>query len=207
MNSNIKSIAAFVIGLSVGAVGTYLALKSKKEALEERCESLEERIEGYLESSDSNPQTSDDKDDSSISSEQHHWLSDDPSKEIGKVGDIIESNGYTMYSDSEKEIDSKGRKIDEDLDAPKVIKPDEFGDDPDYDTASLYYFTDGVLTDDEYGILYDQELFVGSDDIGSHFGEYEEDAVYVKNDRFRVYYEVLKDERTYEEARQEMPHI
>ena len=37
-------------------------------------------------------------------------------------------------------------------------------------------------------------------DALSHFGEYEEDAVYVRNEQLRAEYEILKDLRTYAEV-------
>ena len=45
----------------------------------------------------------------------------------------------------------------------------------------------------------------GIGDALDHFGEYEEDAVFARNDAKRCDYEILKDERTYAEFRKTLP--
>jgi len=81
---------------------------------------------------------------------------------------------------------------------PEVINPDEFGYDETYAQISLLYTTDGVLIDDT------DEVFDGDPtslpkDFAEHFGEYEDDSVYVKNDRIRVYYEILRSQKSSDE--------
>ena len=41
----------------------------------------------------------------------------------------------------------------------------------------------------------------------NHIGDYEDDAVHVKNDDRKVYYEVLVDERSYKDATGKDPHL
>lgn len=86
---------------------------------------------------------------------------------------------------------------------PYVISPDEFDDLDGYTPISLTYFADGVLADENGVIVDDVEEVVG--DALSHFGEYEEDAVYVRNDAKRCDYEILTDEREYAEFRKTLP--
>lgn len=87
--------------------------------------------------------------------------------------------------------------------SPYVISPDEFDELEGYTPVSLSYFADGVLADD-YGVIVDDvEEIIG--DALSHFGEYEEDSVFVRNDAKRCDYEILRDERTYEEFRKTLP--
>ena len=70
-------------------------------------------------------------------------------------------------------------------------------------SISLTYFADGVLAD-EYGVIVDNVEEIVGDGL-NHFGEYEEDAVYVRNDAKRCDYEILKDERKYAEFRKTLP--
>ncbi len=79
---------------------------------------------------------------------------------------------------------------------PVVISPDEFGENEDYDTFSLTYYADKVLTDDGDSIMDDIENTVGGEALES-FGEYEDDSVFVKNDNLKCYYEILLDTRKY----------
>ena len=52
---------------------------------------------------------------------------------------------------------------------------------------------------DDTDIVDDPEKIVGFESLG-HFGEYDDDAVYVRNDRLKCDYEILRDPRRYEEA-------
>lgn len=88
---------------------------------------------------------------------------------------ILENEGYS----------------DDDAPAPYVIPPEEFGNDADeYDLISLNYYEDGVLADDWDDVIEDVDRVVGKDSL-THFGEYEDDSVYVRNDRLKCEYEIL----------------
>lgn len=82
---------------------------------------------------------------------------------------------------------------------PYVITPEEF-DDSDYATESLdYYEGDGVLVDAYGDVVEDVADMVGAD-FASHFGEYEEDTVYVRNDAREMDYEICRDLGSYSEV-------
>lgn len=88
---------------------------------------------------------------------------------------ILENEGYS----------------DDDGPAPYVIPPEEFGNDADeYDLISLNYYEDGVLADDWGDVIEDVDRVVGKESL-THFGEYEDDSVYVRNDRLKCEYEIL----------------
>ena len=95
------------------------------------------------------------------------------------------------------------QKPEPDVRDPYVISPDEFGELEEYAKASLTYFDDGILSDENGIIVDDPEELIG--DALDHFGEYEEDSVFVRNDAKRCDYEILRDERTYEEFRKTLP--
>ena len=81
-----------------------------------------------------------------------------------------------------------------DSDTPFIITPEEFGELDDYTTISLTYFADNVLADenDEKISDYDIESMIGSESL-EHFGDYEDDSVFVRNDKLKCDYEILKD--------------
>ena len=83
-----------------------------------------------------------------------------------------------------------------------IIAPTEFGDFPDYNLISLRYFSDGVIIDANGEILDDADGIV-EEDFVDHFGEYETDSVYIRNDMRCCDYEILKEERTYKEYMEE----
>lgn len=79
---------------------------------------------------------------------------------------------------------------------PYVISPDQFGELDDYETCSLTYYADGVLTDDTNTVIDNVDEVVGTDSL-THFGEYEDDSVFVRNDRHECDYEILLDNRRF----------
>ena len=91
---------------------------------------------------------------------------------------------------------------------PRVISPDEFGDRDGYDQISLTYYADKTLTDDRDHAMDEEEIedTVGKENL-THFGEYEPDSVFVRNDRLKADYEILLDTRTYAEVLQEKPYL
>lgn len=99
---------------------------------------------------------------------------------------ILRSEHY-IYEEKEE---------DDDMEKPYVISPEEFGDYEDYERISLTYYTDEVLTDENDEIVDNIDEVVGSDSL-NHFGEYEDDSVFVRNDRLKCDYEILLDHRKY----------
>lgn len=77
----------------------------------------------------------------------------------------------------------------------RVISPRELND-SDYETITLKYYDDDILTDDRDEIIEDPTGIVG-DDFKKHFGEYEDDCVYVRNDNLDIDYEILLQGVTY----------
>ena len=104
---------------------------------------------------------------------------------------IIEGLGYTNYSSMtklNKEVDNVAM--------PYVISPEDFTEIPEYKAISLTYFSDGVLTDNKYEPVEDVDDVVGLDSL-DHFGDYEDDAVHVRNDRLKTDFEIILDPRKY----------
>lgn len=91
---------------------------------------------------------------------------------------------------------------------PRIISPDEFGEQEGYDEISLTYYADKTLTDDHDHPMDDDEIeeTLGKESL-QHFGDYEPDSVFVRNDRLKVDYEILMDQRTYEQVLQEKPWL
>ena len=101
----------------------------------------------------------------------------------------IEKNWKTTSEHYRGLLDEMGYNADEPK--PYVISPEEFGDNvDDYELISLNYYEDGVLADDWDEPIEDIDKVVGKDSL-THFGEYEDDSVYVRNDRLKCEYEIL----------------
>lgn len=106
--------------------------------------------------------------------------------------EIIDENKYTTYSDNKKK--EKG----DIMDGIYVISPEEFGEDNDYGTESLTYYTDGIITDTYDNVIEDPIALIG--DGVRHFGEYEDDSVFVRNENNKTDYEILADYKSYKET-------
>ena len=87
---------------------------------------------------------------------------------------------------------------------PYIIEPDDFGEEDGYETATLTYYADGVLEDDYYVVIDKEEVddMVGLESF-DHFGEYENDTVFVRNERLKTDFEIQRDLRKYSETTHE----
>lgn len=115
----------------------------------------------------------------------------------------IEKRAYEIiserYNNPNKQELKEEKKEEETMaeERPYVIDPSEYGD-LDYKQVSLNYYDDGVLTYENDDVIDDVDSLVGKDSL-SHFGEYEADTVYVRNDRLKIDFEILADTRRYED--------
>ncbi len=91
-------------------------------------------------------------------------------------------------------------------DIPYIIPPEEFGEFEGYETISLTYYADGILADDNDVKIDDVEDIIGSESL-EHFGEYEDDSVFVRNDRLKSDYEILLDQRDYSDVIKNKPYL
>lgn len=115
--------------------------------------------------------------------------------------------GYTNYSNMEFSMPGvDAEKAMKHTERPYIISPDEFDEMDDYEAISLTYYADGVLADDMDELVEDVDDVVGND-FANHFGEYEEDSVFVRNDRLKADYEILRDERNYSDVRNSKPYL
>lgn len=180
MENIIKSVVIFAAGASAGAIVTWKLIKEKyKKLAQEEIDSVKElyseKISKVLERTEPLEEGAEEQIDETIVNEYNNMCSD---------------LGYSSASTREK-------KEDKVLTKPYVISPDEFGE-QDYNIISLNYYADGVLADDFDVIIDDVEATVGEDSL-NHFGEYEDDSVFVRNDELEIDYEILKDTRKFEE--------
>lgn len=90
--------------------------------------------------------------------------------------------------------------------APHIITPEEFGENEEYDTISLTLYSDGILADDADKPIDDVDEVIDKESL-EHFGEYEDDSIFVRNDKLKCDYEVLIDERRYAQILEDKPYL
>lgn len=181
MNNTLNKLFIFAAGAAVGSVVTWNLVKTKYEQIaKDEIESVKEVL-GRKCQNENDP-----IDDAEIVNED--------GKDIDKCEKILDSNGYRKYSDKTK------REEEEDDMAPYVIVPEAFEENDNYDVKTLFYYADGVLTDEHDNVIEDIESVVGEESL-THFGDYPDDpdVVYVRNELTMTDYEVLADDRKYSE--------
>lgn len=189
MNSTIKNLLIFGGGVAAGAVATYFYLKDKFEQYaQEEIDSVKEHYKAKSEKEKPVEETKEEK----------PKFSD---KEVEDYKDYVRESGYVNYSNymSKEEMNqakengeyNKDIRIPEEI--PYIIQPEEFGEEEGYDTQTLTYFADKVLVDDLDDEVEDPDTVVGLENL-KVFDEFNASSVYVRNDIFRMDYEILKDD-------------
>lgn len=181
MHNGIKYALAFVAGSAIGGAATWIFMKTKCEQY------IQKEVEAFKEDWINRQSKSVDN------SEKTEAESKDESSEI-KTARQLEINQYKNILNENSYKEGGSESVDEFK--PYVITPEEFGDKDEYDTISLTYYADGVLADDCDEFIDNVDDVVGTDSL-SHFGEYEDDSVFVRNDELKADYEILLDTRNY----------
>ena len=190
MNNETKIVLAFIVGAAAGVAASWKYAKNKFEAqyqedvkaIKRRFAQREEIYAEYVE------KTSEHISHMEETAKKH--------EDMRKYATTINKMDYTDYSSTET-VEKGDENM---LDRPYVIPPEEYGEMPGYTPVSLTYYEDGILADTGYNPIEDIDDIVGFDSLDT-FGEYEDDSVYVRNDRLKCDYEILKDYRTFDKAK------
>lgn len=193
MNTKLTSALIFVGGAAIGSIVTWQLVKEAYRKLaEEEIASVREHYKGRYDG----PQQSEPTKGETNKSE---YLS---KREITKE----EQEMVTNYSNLTKPYISPETEQEIEYDSePYVISPDLFGELPDYNAVSLTYYADGVLADDEGNVMTDADDVVGKD-FADHIGDYEPDAVHIRNDWNQCDYEILAVNDRYADISHNNPH-
>lgn len=207
MNKTVIGIISFAAGAAIGSVATLMSIKNKYEQIAK--EEIEEVREVYMNAIRKTKDVDDEHEESAHVNEAPKVA------ELKSYKDVMNESGYINYgniteAEVEEMVKEKTKEIVEECNdilkktedkvnknKPYVIHPDDFGDD--YNTITLVYYKDDVVTTYDTGeVLTDKEVedLVGEESL-SHFGEYEEDSVFVRNDARKIDYEILRSEETY----------
>lgn len=107
------------------------------------------------------------------------------------------SKAAAKYFDTETKENKKEEKEERTNYEPFIIDVEEFGEDPTYDTATLTYYKDKVLTNDLDDVI---DYSVAGEENLKIFDEHPDcKAIYVRDDIYMVDYEILRDPYQYDE--------
>lgn len=190
-----KNLLCFVTGAAIGSVVTWKLIEKKYKDL------ADEEIESVIETfKNRKPRITKDNVKETVEKVINKYK--EP-KEI--VEDIVTSERYSIENEEEIDEDDESNytvNIDNDdtVITPYVIEPERFGEYNEYGTKTLTYYADNVLTDEIDNPITSEEMvtMIGPDAL-DHFGEYEEDSVYIRDEMNEMDYEILKSEKKFSE--------
>ncbi len=179
MNKTLSNLFIFTAGAAIGSAVTWKLVKDKYARIAQ--EEIEAVREVYMKHDDDSVEPVVDEEPAVVIPESVPEFTEQERVDYANI-----ASNYTTEKGVPKPVSK-----------PYVISPDEF-DENGYQTVSLTYYADGVVEDDFYDVLSDEEIEekVGRDSL-NHFGEYEEDSVFVRNDELETDYEILRDSRRY----------
>lgn len=183
MNNTINKIFIFSAGVAIGVAASWKFFETKyKKIAQEEIDSVKEVFsvkKNESEQTNTKPMTR-----MSIKEAK------EKEQELDEYNDLMNDLGYTNKEKGEDDVCKD----------PYIISPEEFGELADYDTESLTYFdSNNILTDDFENPIEDIGAMV-VEDFAEHFGEYEDDSVFVRNEYRKTDYEILRDERNFKDV-------
>ena len=195
IGENIKNVLLFTAGLVMGSVVTW---KMTKDKYEQWANDEIHMMREYYNQKEEEYYEEEDLDEEPIEAEVRTERSTKP--DLTEYTSRLNKSGYTDYSEISKK-DEKEEDDESDMEEkPYVISPEEFGDFDDYETIELTYYKNGYVTDDQDILMSNDEVeeAIGWNNI-TRMGEYEEDALHVRNEKRKTDYEILQVFDDYQE--------
>lgn len=206
-----NKVLAFVLGAGLGSLITWKIIEKKyKQLAEDEINSVRQYYKSRLADLADDIQPSNDKPADKIKMSRNDYIAKTSDEEVERYTNLLKESGYTdeevedLLNDPDVTLEHNGDNyeiyMEPHLDKvlPYVIAPEEYGEREDFDKKSWTYYSDFVLADEEGEIVSEPESIIG--DALAHFGDYEDDSVYVRNEETECDYEILKHEKTFSEV-------
>lgn len=187
IGENIKNVLLFTAGLVAGSVVTW---KMTKDKYEQWANDEIRMMREYYNQKEEEYYEEEDLDEEPIEAEVRTERNTKP--DLTEYTSRLNESGYTDYSEISKKDEGEDNESDME-EKPYVISPEEFGDFDDYETIELTYYKNGYVTDDQDILMSNDEVeeAIGWNNI-TRMGEYEEDALHVRNEKRKTDYEILQ---------------
>lgn len=189
MNNDLKALLIFALGAAAGSAVTWYLAKKQYER------DMQDLIDEYYGDANAEEDESEYQDEEEETEEipvkvaaERNYEEPMDIREVASRFEQTETNNYE-------------REDYRNMDEPYVITPEEFSDlvYEEYETETLTLYADGVLCDYVDNVIENVDDLVGEDSL-NHFGEYEEDTVFVRNDHLKTGFEIQRDTRTFVEV-------
>lgn len=209
MNCKFINVLAFAVGAALGSAVTWKIVKDKYDRI------VQDEIESVKKAFASGVPELPEKDDDHSEDDAEEEPEQKTHRQINWANlEDLDEDEDDEYEPNDADLNEYARLLDQYTSekggaevmtkAPYVIDPNDCGEIDGYHQIELTYYADDVLEDDEYNIVTDIDELLGPKALTT-FGEYEDDSVYVRNERLRTDFIVLRDPRTYEQARSIAP--
>lgn len=189
-----KGLCIFAAGALAGAAVAARAVRDKYQ--QEAEEEIAEMRDYYRELRKNTKTPNEDK---MIEEDENNKEEKEVEEENSKneYNEIVKGyTNYTQYNDTDIK-ENKEEKEERTNYEPFIIDVEEFGEDPTYDTATLTYYKDKVLTNDLDDVI---DYSVAGEENLKIFDEHPDcKAIYVRDDIYMVDYEILRDPYQYDE--------
>ena len=213
MNKSIFGVVGFVLGAAAGSLVTWKLIEKKyMDMADDEIRSVKEMYRSKI----VNAEVLDEKNDDMFVARRgpeftvSMELTDEGKQLAEKLNELTgtylsdaEKPDYTVYSQAKEKHnvfdDAMPSEPEIKHDEPYIIDPTEYGEFSEYEQRELTYYKDGIICENDTDMIDPDDIF-GDLDVGDHFGEYENDRVFVRDDKRQVDYEILRDERTFMEV-------
>lgn len=190
-----KGLCIFAAGALAGAA---VAARVVREKYQQEAEEEIAEMRDYYRELRKNAKTPDEDkmlEEDENNKEEKEVKEEDSKNEYNEI--VKNYTNYTQYNDTETKENKKEEKEERTNYEPFIIDAEEFGEDPSYDTATLTYYKDKVLTNDLDDVI---DYSVAGEENLKIFDEYPDcKAIYVRDDIYMVDYEILRDPYQYDE--------
>lgn len=190
-----KGLCIFAAGALAGAAVAARVVRDKYQ--QEAEEEITEMREYYRELRKNAKTPNEDKmlEEDENNKEEKEVEEENTKDEYNKI--VKDYTNYTQYNDTETKENKKEEKEERTNYEPFIIDVEEFGEDPTYDTATLTYYKDKVLTNDLDDVI---DYSVAGEENLKIFDEHPDcKAIYVRDDIYMVDYEIIRDPYQYDE--------
>ena len=196
MKNTLSNVLTFTVGAAIGSAVTYYFVKKKYEQIaQNEIDSVKAEFakSTYVGPNDADEAKVVEEDDAFEEEEEEEEPKHDFNQEYA---DMVQKLGYHNYSDVEPvNVRTDKNDISKESTSARVITPEEFGEE-DYKIVELTYWADDVLTDAKNKRIQDVDGLIGKDTL-KRFGEYEPDALHVRNDEKKIDFEIVRDLKRY----------
>lgn len=187
-----KGLCIFAAGALAGAA---VAARVVREKYQQEAEEEIAEMRDYYRELRKNAKT---PDENKMLEEDENSKEEKEENTKNEYNEIVKDyTNYTQYNDIETKENKKEEKEERTNYEPFIIDAEEFGEDPSYDTTTLTYYKDKVLTNDLDDVI---DYSVAGEENLKIFDEYPDcKAIYVRDDIYMVDYEIIRDPYQYDE--------